>query len=477
MLSSRRAGLIAAVVLASSCEFFFLARTLTPDMMMCFWITASIAALLRHHHYYQRESIWSWLFFVCAGVGFLTKGPVAFIVPGFAAIGLWWSRKQAIIPLRGVPWIRGIFVAITIGLSWFVVAAWHHPELYEYFIYDEFLHRIGSSSHGRSQPFWFFMPVAIAGFFPWTLLIRYLITESLSWKNGQQGEEASQNGTFLIWWVVPAFLVLSISGSKLLTYILPLFPPVAVVTGMLLHNRISTRGAPLRVFYGIAAVVTSIGVILVFVSPLVPFQSLEPLVPGEAKLAVSCAIIIATFFASVFAIFAIVRIRRQVSMVVVTGTLACLSWLCVATQAPRLNLLLAQQATVKPIATSLMNHPDFERSRIIASNVRAHGFEFYLGREVEMTTGQASLAMEPSAHARERLHRSSKTVARIESCTPLFVLTRTGDADNHFHNWEKLTQAGDFVLLHRESQCPPKCLTCGEGQRADSEAGTRSDQQ
>lgn len=464
MLSSRRAGLIAAVVLASCCEFFFLARTLTPDMTMCFWITASIAALLRHSQQYRKRSLWSWLFFVCAGIGFLTKGPVAFLVPGCAAIGLRWSRRHAEIPLRGVPWIGGVAVALGIGLSWFAVATWRHPELYRYFVYDEFLHRIGSGTHGRSQPVWFFVPIAIAGFLPWTALAPFLVQEIWRRRNGRMGEAASQTVTFLLWWTVPAFLVLSVSGSKLLTYILPLFPAVAIAVGIFLHHRILIDAVPRRTLCGIATALASLCAIFVLVLQIGS---------GGNELVTSCSVL-AILFASILAISLIIQIKGPVPFMVAVGTLICLSWLGVSSQTPRLNNLLAQQATVKPIAASLMRHPDFRDARIIASNVRAHGLEFYLGREVEMTKGQASLAFAPPAHKRKRLHRNSKAVARIESCSPVFVLTRSGDAERHFLQWEKLTQAGDFVLLYRQSRCPPRCVACSGRSNSDSGAGRRS---
>ena len=60
--------------------FFAMSRLLTPDMTMTFWITAAITAALHRRH---------WLFFIFMGVGFLTKGPMALIVP-LCAVG--WNE-------------------------------------------------------------------------------------------------------------------------------------------------------------------------------------------------------------------------------------------------------------------------------------------------------------------------------------------------------------------------------------------------
>jgi 4-amino-4-deoxy-L-arabinose transferase-like glycosyltransferase len=216
---------IAAIVLVATLEFFVLARLLTPDMLMSFFITAAITALV-----YERR----WLFFIMMGLGFLTKGPMALVVPLSAALGAHIARDKSL-PRFRFPWVRGMMITLLIGLSWFILLAVLDPPLFEYFWRYEFVDRFASSKHGRSRPFWFFAPVLIAGLLPWTYLIPGLVRDA--WRK-VRAKQLSPTQGLLLGWVALPLIVLSISGSKLPTYVLPLMPAFALA--------ISTRFAVMR---------------------------------------------------------------------------------------------------------------------------------------------------------------------------------------------------------------------------------------
>lgn len=206
---------IAAIVLVSTLMFFGLARVLTPDMLMSFFITAAIAALV-----YER----CWLFFIMMGLGFLTKGPMALVVPLGASLGSYLARDRSSLRAR-FPWLRGISLTLLIGLSWFIVLALLKPSLFDYFWRNELLDRFTSSKHGRSKPFWFFAPILIGGLLPWTFLIPGIIRQA--WLRIRTKQVSPAQGLLLGWTVLP-LIILSLSGSKLLTYVLPLMPAFAL---------------------------------------------------------------------------------------------------------------------------------------------------------------------------------------------------------------------------------------------------------
>ncbi len=205
----------AVLVLVSSVEFFLLARVLTPDMLLTFWITAAMAALV-----FRRD----WLFFVCLGLGFLTKGPMALVVPISAALGwqLFATREEK---LR-LPWVRGLTLTLGIGLSWFIALSLWRGELLDYFLRYELVERFASKAHGRSKPFWFFLPVLLGGFLPWTFFVLRAVLPA--WRRWRAHGLTATHG-LLLGWTLPPLVILSLSGSKLPTYILPLFPALALV--------------------------------------------------------------------------------------------------------------------------------------------------------------------------------------------------------------------------------------------------------
>jgi 4-amino-4-deoxy-L-arabinose transferase-like glycosyltransferase len=223
-LFGRGAGLASGAVLFSSLGFFALARLLTPDMMLTFWITVAIACLVRNgREPHQRR--WGWFFFTALGAGFLTKGPMALVVPISAALA-WQGASRGQRP--SLPWGRGLLLALAIGLSWFVGLSFWRRELFDYFWRYELVERFASSAHGRSKPFWFFAPVLVAALLPWAFFLPGLVRAS--WRR-MQARSLGAPEWLLLGWVVPPLFIVSMSGSKLPTYILPLLPALALGLG------------------------------------------------------------------------------------------------------------------------------------------------------------------------------------------------------------------------------------------------------
>jgi hypothetical protein len=159
---------------------------------------------------------------------------MALVVPLSAALGAHLARDPSRPRIR-FPWARGLALTLLIGLSWFILLAVLQPPLFEYFWRYELLERFASTKHGRSQPFWFFAPVLVGGLLPWTYLIPGLVRQA--WRS-IRAKQVSPTQGLLLGWVVLPFIVLSLSGSKLVTYVLPLMPAFALA--------ISTRFADVR---------------------------------------------------------------------------------------------------------------------------------------------------------------------------------------------------------------------------------------
>lgn len=214
----------AILMLSSSFLFFVLAHFLTPDMVMTFFITASLACLVRL--YRGGSWVWQWVFFATMGFGFLTKGPMALVIPMSAALALRYAlrRDGAIFPL---PWGGGLLLTLSIGVSWFIAMVILHPGLVDYFLRYELLNRFASHTHGRAKPFWFFVPVLVGGFLPWTAFAPFLIRDA--WQHHRTQRTIPPELWFLLGWLVPAFVLITLSGSKLATYVLPLLPACALI--------------------------------------------------------------------------------------------------------------------------------------------------------------------------------------------------------------------------------------------------------
>jgi len=166
--------------------------------------------------------------YASAALATLTKGLEGFLVTG-AVMFIWlavFGQWKRLLPLY-LP--SGIVLFLAIAAPWhFMVSARNPGWAHFYFIYEHW-ERFTDKGHGRYQPFWFFAPIVILGFFPWTGFLWSAARESL--KGGWARRRENADAWFFFTWAGFIFLFFSSSQSKLPTYILPMFPALAVIVG------------------------------------------------------------------------------------------------------------------------------------------------------------------------------------------------------------------------------------------------------
>lgn len=421
-------ALLAALLMLSSIEFFVAARLLTPDMLMTFWITLSIGCLVQHVQKGGR-SPWAWGFFITAGLGFMTKGPMAFVVPISAAI-VWQQVSRRRGQLFRLPWPGGMAVALAIALAWFAAVSVVRPELIRYFAGYELIERFASSTHGRHKPAWFFLWVLPAGIFPWTLILLALLWTIVGgWRQRSQWDAKYW---LLAGWIVPPLVVLSASGSKLPTYILPLFPALALALALWLERRLPLRA---RAWLALATVGLIIGVEIA----LHVYHAETGHAIPEMAIVWPVALV---------AGLAWWRAPKWIMHVI--AVTAALAWVIGASQIDRLTTSLNQQATVRDLALRVKAAPDFSRATIFACEVRAHGWEFYLNRVTDLTKRESDIVL-PLTHAEAARFVSSPERMETHALRkpPAYGLVREEGFERDFSpaSWKVIDRAGDFLLI------------------------------
>ena len=427
LLFGKRTGIAAALILLSMLGFFVTARLLTPDMLMTFWITAAITCLVKAERTGSRN--WGWWFFVAMGLGFLTKGPMAFVVPISAALAWRYSLRKSERPLR-LPWLGGVGLMLAIGLSWFIVLSLHDRDLFAYFAGDELVKRFASKGHGRSKPFWFFFWVLPAAVFPWTFFLLIMLAGKV--RRWRESWRLRPEQALLAGWVLIPLLVLSCSGSKLPTYILPLLPALALAIGHWTRTRENHR-------LWNAAVVTSL--LSLAIIPL-GIEAIEH--RARMDLPDSYMILPGLVACLVMLRYHPITARLIVAMSTVVVWLACVENL------DKLSDHLEQQASVKPIAEHLRTASDFDRATIFACEVRAHGWEFYLERLTHMTRVDADVVLPLTDEQRGRMiAKPSQCSEEMLKRAPAYGLVRSERFRRSFpkDQWTVLENAGDFLLI------------------------------
>jgi len=374
-LYGRDAGFWAAVVLGTSLLYTALGRMVGLDMIVSVLMAGTLFCFIlgvRQEPGVRRRAFFYGLY-LFAALATLAKGLIGFLITG-AVMFLWlllmgqWKR------LRPLYLPTGIALFLAVAVPWHVIVSRHNPGwAHFYFVYEHW-ERFFDKGHGRYQPFWFFAPVLLLGLFPWTGFLWHAVRDALAggWERRRENSEA----WFLVIWAVFIFLFFSKSQSKLINYILPVFPALAVLLGRWIALALPRPDGFLRLKPGLRAFTFLCGLIAAALCVAVLKPGLIR-APGQAEALRPYAFVIA-------AILALGGVRAMVPrnsagamgpLKVVTTTLVFLVGVLmfavpIIDVRSTKDLALAARALVKP------------GDRVYAYHGFFHDFTYYLGSPI-----------------------------------------------------------------------------------------------
>jgi 4-amino-4-deoxy-L-arabinose transferase-like glycosyltransferase len=251
------AGWRAAAVLSGMLIFVALSQLLTLDMSLTFYMTLSLVGFLLAQHAADGSRAWMLLAWTGAALGVLTKGLVAAAIPT-AVLILYSLLTRDFAPWRrlSLQWGLPLFLVLTVPWHW--LATLRLPDFLQFFFVHEHVARYLTPSADREEPWWFIGAVFLAGSVPWTLSTLRVVAGGWRERGASSGKF---NAAFFLWsWVVFVGVFFSLSDSKLMPYILPAMPPLAILIAML------PAGTLKRDFRNTAAVTAIAGATLLFAS-------------------------------------------------------------------------------------------------------------------------------------------------------------------------------------------------------------------
>jgi 4-amino-4-deoxy-L-arabinose transferase-like glycosyltransferase len=229
--SDAQGGLYAAAVLATFAFHAAIGRINTLDMPLAFFVGIAIWSGFRFFAGAKTQRLWLYLLYGAGALAFLTKGLIGVVFP-FGVVGIWLlvSRRFRDILYLFSP--IGILAFAAISFPWLILVQKQHPDFFHFFFVQEHILRYTTQIHQRYEPFYYYIPVLFVGAMPW---IAYLpeARKGMSWRSGFMGRDG---GLFLLSWIGVIFLFFSFSSSKLIPYIAPVFPPLAVLFGMIFRQ-------------------------------------------------------------------------------------------------------------------------------------------------------------------------------------------------------------------------------------------------
>jgi 4-amino-4-deoxy-L-arabinose transferase-like glycosyltransferase len=231
-LFGRRTGVLAALVLGTSAGFIPQARINLTDMPLTFCLTLCLGAfILAARDHGERTGRYYYLFYLGAGLAVLAKGLIGIVFPGAIIFLYLLCRKQWGL-LREMRLVTGTLLFLLVAAPWFVLVSLKNPEFARFFFIHEHFERFLTTVHRRYEPFWYFVPVLLLTMLPWAALLPASLANA--WR-----ERSTPKGDALAWlaiWALFIFLFFSKSSSKLIPYILPTIPPLALLVAVVMEE-------------------------------------------------------------------------------------------------------------------------------------------------------------------------------------------------------------------------------------------------
>lgn len=241
-LFDRRTGLYGAVMLGSCLGFVPQARINITDMPLTFCLTVSLGSvILAARSVGKEKSRYYYLAYAAAALAVLAKGLIGILFPG-AIIFLFLLIRRRWDLLKEMRLVTGVGLFLLIAAPWFILVSRANPEFARFFFIHEHFERFLTKVHGRYEPFWYFLPILAGTMFPWICFLPTALRDA--WR--RRHEATGETVTYLAIWAIFIFLFFSKSNSKLVPYILPVVPPLAIMIAAAFREKLDT-GKGLRI--------------------------------------------------------------------------------------------------------------------------------------------------------------------------------------------------------------------------------------
>ena len=230
-------GLAAALVLGSCLFWAAMGHINTLDMGLAAGMTLTLCGVLiaQNGTGGQPGTRLRWMLACWGGMALavLSKGLIGLALPGavlilYTVVSRDWRIWQR---LHLAP---GLLVFAVITVPWFVLVSIRNPEFPQFFFIHEHFQRFTSKVHHREGPWYYFLPILLGGLLPWLMVFG----QSLWAARREVPAPATpapvagrgfQPKKLLLIWSVFIFVFFSISSSKLPSYVLPVFPSLALL--------------------------------------------------------------------------------------------------------------------------------------------------------------------------------------------------------------------------------------------------------
>ncbi len=226
-LAGRQAGLVAGAIYATLAFPMVLAQAAVHDIALVPWTTLALASFLvamRGRADVRAVFGWCALAGVSLGLAVLTKGLTGLALVGLPVVALAALERKLTLRLI-LGGAAAVAVALAVGLPWYLAVERAQPGFLHYFFVERHLlgYATTTQMHGHRE-WWYYVPVLLAGSVPWIMTAPGAVPRHTDTRHALRS--LARVGVV---WLIVDLVFLSVAGSKLATYLLPLFPAVAIM--------------------------------------------------------------------------------------------------------------------------------------------------------------------------------------------------------------------------------------------------------
>lgn len=244
----RKSGIFSALILASNLGSFVFTRVLTLDILLSFTLTVAIgsfwlaylqtvdgAKTKNDRANSSRGCLW--LAYLASAGAVMSKGLVGALFP-ILILGGWFLLVRDWKLLKRWLYWPAILLTLFLVLPWHLLVQYRHPEFLDFYIIKQHMARFFTDYAARKQPWWFFGAVLLVSWYPWSALFPAVLQNLFKrWRSRWEQfglvewDIASKSELFAFLWAMVIIVFFNFSQSKLIPYILPAFPPIALLMG------------------------------------------------------------------------------------------------------------------------------------------------------------------------------------------------------------------------------------------------------
>ncbi|HHD82254.1 MAG TPA: glycosyltransferase family 39 protein [Campylobacterales bacterium] len=228
---NKQTAFFATLFMIASLQINMIAKAAIADALLNLFIALSMFVLYYYHKYNNKKYLY--LAFLFIGLGALTKGPVAIMIPLVVTFIFYLIQRKTVEWLKMVFNPIGLFIFAIIALPWYIAEYMAQGQAFiDGFFLKHNISRFNTSMESHGGTLFYFIPVLILGFMPFTYVA---IKAIINVKNYFKDELK----LYLIIWFLFVFIFFSLSGTKLPHYVIYGYTPLFILSALYLNQSVS----------------------------------------------------------------------------------------------------------------------------------------------------------------------------------------------------------------------------------------------